>query len=56
MLDQLQLRALVTAALPAQTWHSPSKPYAKARPRAAEDSRPQSGLLQKLALMLVGTV
>lgn len=33
-----------------------SKPYAKARPRAAEDNRAQSGLLQKVALIAVETV
>lgn len=53
MSGQLQPRALVTAALPPQTWHSPPKPHAKARPRAAGDSRAQSGLLQKVALIAV---
>lgn len=47
--------------LPAQTWRPPLRPYAKARPRAAEDSRgqqvcsrAQSRLLEELALVLVG--
>lgn len=39
MSGQSRPRALVTAALPAQTWRSTPKPNAKARPRAAEDSR-----------------